>query len=102
MRLETGSLRLGILIALVLLAPFGEGGAGAAALLLNQSLLALAWCCLLLSGGEVAVTRHLPGPVVVAVGSFLMLALVSGSLSGYPYASFLRVLDLASFVALLF
>ena len=98
---ETKRFRLAFLTALLLLAPFGEGGAGPAALLLSQSLVALAWFGLLLSRREVMRTRLLPVHVLAGVGCFLGVALVSGAISGYPYASFLRILDFATFLAIL-
>jgi O-antigen ligase len=98
---ESKRFRLAILMALLLFAPFGEGGAGAAALLLSQSLIALAWICLVLGRRGADPSGFLPARALVGIGCFLGVAMASGAIAGYPYASFLRILDLALFVAVL-
>ena len=84
---------------LVLLLPFGEGGATPASLFLIHTLVLLGGILLTLLPGASARPRLLPRELSAAVPVFLAVTLLAAWGSPYPYASFLRCWDLAMALA---
>lgn len=85
---------------LVLLLPFGEGGATPGALFLIHTLVLLGVLLFTLLPGPQPGPRILPRELSAAVPVFLVATLLSAWGSPYPYASFLRCWDLAMALAL--
>jgi O-antigen ligase len=91
-----------LLVALLLAATLGEGGASPGATLAIHSVVALAWVAILLrSDPEGAPVRRAPVAVTASLLAFGAVALVGAVSSPYAYAAWLRLLEMAVFLGVL-
>ena len=97
-RLETALLTL--VLALLLGAPFGEGSATPRALFIAQSTIFIVLLLAMTLPSRRIRTGEPSARLLLAFAGFVALACVSACGTAYPYASFLRILDLFLYLAL--